>query len=105
MVDEVGIEREGSLELGEGVVVLALPEQDLSKLGASLRQAGVEVHSRLRQFKGVIKRSGTEMIAIEWFEISVDVGLGQHRARKADRSPGIDQADAVPHRATLWCVC
>ena len=51
--------------------MLALEKQDISKLSASFWQAGVEMHSRLRQFKGAIERSRTEMIAIKRFEVSV----------------------------------
>jgi hypothetical protein len=80
MVDEIGIEREGSLEFGDGSVVLALPNQDFSKLSASLWQVVVEVHRRLRQFKGTIECSATEVIAIERFDISNDVSLGQQRS-------------------------
>src|SRR5712692_4649186 len=65
IIEQVGIERGGSLEVSHGGVVLALVNQDMSKLSVSLRQAGVEVYSRLRQFKGAIERSGTEIIAIE----------------------------------------
>src|SRR5215470_2572381 len=72
-VDEIRIEREGSLEFGDGSVVLALPKQDISKLSASLRQARVEVHRRLRQFKRAIERSGINVIAIERFEIPMDM--------------------------------
>src|SRR5262249_19337872 len=53
-VDEIGIEREGSLEFRDRGVVLALVKQGMSKLSASFWQAVVEVHSRLRQFKGAI---------------------------------------------------
>jgi hypothetical protein len=60
--------------------VLALEKQDSSKLSVSFRQADVEVHSRLRQFKGAIERSRTEIIAIERFDISVEVSPGQHRS-------------------------
>jgi hypothetical protein len=56
MVGEIRIEREGSLEFEDGGIVLALEKQFMSKLSASLRQAGVEVHRRLRQFKGTIER-------------------------------------------------
>jgi hypothetical protein len=48
MIDEIGVEREGALEFGEGCVVLALVNQDDPKLSASLWQKGVEVHRRLR---------------------------------------------------------
>src|SRR5215475_16044115 len=80
MVDEIRVERKGSLEFGNGGVVLALEEKDESKLSARLWQAGVEVHRRLRQFKGAIERSGIEIIAIERFDISVVVSPGQHRS-------------------------
>src|SRR5215470_6175654 len=55
MVDEIAIERERSFEFGDGGVVLALVKQDVSKLSASLRQAVVESHRRLREFKGAIE--------------------------------------------------
>src|SRR5262249_46996088 len=45
--NEIGVEREGSLEFGKGGVVPALEKQDMSKLSASLRQEGVELHRRL----------------------------------------------------------
>jgi hypothetical protein len=35
MVDEIAIEREGPLEVGDGGFVLALADQDLSQLSAS----------------------------------------------------------------------
>jgi len=35
MVDEIGVEREGSLEFSDGSAVLALETQDGSKLSAS----------------------------------------------------------------------
>ena len=60
MVDEIGVEREGALEFGDGGVVPALENQDRSKLSASLRKAGVEVDRRPRQFKGAIERGGTD---------------------------------------------
>jgi hypothetical protein len=97
---EIGIEGEGSLEFGDRGVVLALPKQDISKLGASLWQAGVEVHPRLRQFKRAIERSGTEIVAIERFDISVEVSprqLRSGRARNAGRSLAIVRAGAVHH--------
>src|SRR5262245_55809872 len=72
IIDEIGVEREGSLKFGDGGVVLALPKQDISKLSASLWQAGVEVHRRLRQFKRAIECSGTEIIAIERFEVKIE---------------------------------
>src|SRR5215467_14581554 len=80
IVEEIGIERQGSLELGDGGIVLALVKQGVSKLSASLWQAGVEVHRRLRQFKGAIKRGGTEVIAIERLDINVELRPGQHRS-------------------------
>src|SRR6266849_9406805 len=52
----------------------------MSKLSASLWQARVEAHSRLRQFKGAIERSGTEIVAIERFVICAEVSPGQHRS-------------------------
>ncbi len=52
----------------------------MSKLSASLRQARVEVDSRLRQLKGAIERSGTEIIAVERFDIGVQVSPGQGRS-------------------------
>src|SRR5262249_1735961 len=79
IIDEIEVEPEGSLKFGDRGVVPALEKQDISKLSASLGQTRVEVHSRLRQFKGAIKRSGTEIIAIERFDISVEVCPGQHR--------------------------
>src|SRR5262249_44966330 len=71
MVDVIGVERKGSLVFGDGGVVLALPKQDISQLSASLWQVVIEVHRRLRQFKGAIERSGIEIVAIERFDISV----------------------------------
>src|SRR5262249_25398087 len=44
IVDEIGIKCEGSLEFGDRGVVLTLVKQDMSKLSASLWQAGVEAH-------------------------------------------------------------
>jgi hypothetical protein len=44
-----------------------------------LWQERVEVHRRLGQIKGAIERSGTEIIAIERFDISDGVCLGQLR--------------------------
>src|SRR5712671_4119937 len=76
VVDEIGIEREGSLEFGEGGVVPALEKQGIAKLSASLWQAWVKAHRRLRQFKGAIERSGTEIVAIKRFEISAEVSPG-----------------------------
>jgi hypothetical protein len=73
MVDEIGIQCDGPLEFGDGGVVLALEMQDRSKLRASLWQAWVEVHGCLRQFKGAIERSGTEIVAIVRLDISVVV--------------------------------
>src|SRR5262249_37770392 len=74
IVDEIGIERKGSLEFGDGSVVLALENQDVSKLSASLRQAGVEVQRGLCQFKRAIERSGIEIIAIERLGITSEAG-------------------------------
>src|SRR5258708_22256124 len=65
MINEIGIEREGSLEFGHGGVVLALVKQDLSKLSASLWQAVVEEHRCLRQFQSTIECSGPEIVVIE----------------------------------------
>src|SRR5262249_25429498 len=76
IVDEIGVEREGSLPFGDGGVVLALVKQDISKLSASLWQAGVEEDGRLRQFQGAIERSRIEIIAIERFGISKEMSLG-----------------------------
>jgi hypothetical protein len=47
IVDEIGVEREGSLKFRDGSVVLALPKQDPPKLGVSQRQARVEAHRGL----------------------------------------------------------
>ncbi len=58
-------------EFGHGGVVPVLVYQDLSKLSASLRQTGVEVHRRLRQFEGAIERTGTVIVAVEGLEITV----------------------------------
>jgi hypothetical protein len=80
MVDEIGVEREASLEFGNRGVVPALVNQDISKLSASRRQAGVETHCGLRQFKGAIERNGIEIVSIERFDIGVEVSLGQHRS-------------------------
>src|SRR5215813_4512510 len=52
----------------------------MTELSASLRQAGVEVHRRLRQFEGAIERWGTEKIAVARHNITGEVGLGQHRS-------------------------
>src|SRR5262249_18875191 len=60
IVDEIGVEREGSLEFGDGCVVLVLVKQDMSKLSAGLWQAGVEVHRFRRKLKGAVQRSRTE---------------------------------------------
>jgi len=62
IVDEIGIELEGSLEFGEGGVVPVLEKQDISKLSASLREVGVKLHRRLRQFKRAIEGRGTKII-------------------------------------------
>src|SRR5215468_11051602 len=78
IVDEIMIEREGALEFDDGGVVPALVKQDVSKLGASLWQAGVEAHRHLRQFKGAVERSGTEIVAIEQLVISIVVRPRQH---------------------------
>jgi hypothetical protein len=91
--------RSALTSLGDaGTIVLALVKQDPSKLGVSVRQAGVDVHSRLRQFLGVIERSGTEIASIERFGISGQVSPGQHRlgprAVRVDR-PGSVRADAL----------
>jgi hypothetical protein len=75
MVDEIGVECEGLIEFDQGGVVMTLVMQDHSKLSASLWQAGVEARRRLRQFKGVIERSGTEIIAIVRFDISVHMSV------------------------------
>jgi hypothetical protein len=75
MVEEVGVERKGALEFDHGGVVLALPKEDPPQLSATLRQARVEAHRRLRQFKGAIECSGTEIIAIERFGISEKMSL------------------------------
>src|SRR5437899_5083764 len=105
IVDEIGIEREGSLEFCDGGVVLALEKQDVSELSASLRQARVEVHSRLRQFKRAIKRSGIEIIATEQFDICdirVEVSPGQHRSGAGvigvDREGLLEQTPRVIER-------
>src|SRR5712671_3571004 len=79
MVDEIGVERDGSLEFSNGGVVPALEEQDISKRSASLWQAAVEMHSCLCQFKSAIERGGTEIIAIVRTEIGAQVGPRQHR--------------------------
>src|SRR5215510_11315299 len=102
MVDEIGVERECSLEFSQGGVVLALVKQDISKLSASLWQAGVEVRRCLRQFKGAIERNGTEMVAIERFEISPEVIPGQHRSGarviRIDRQRLFEQTACVIRR-------
>jgi hypothetical protein len=63
MVDEIGVEREGSFEFRDRCVVLALEMQGSSKLSASLRQASRRTadpaSSRTRP-----ERSGTEIITI-----------------------------------------
>src|SRR5258706_14601917 len=89
IVDEIGIERQGSLEFGDGGVVLALEKQGSYELSVSFRPGDVEVHSRLRQFKGAIERSRTEIIAVERFDISVEVSPGQHRS--GARVIGVDR--------------
>jgi hypothetical protein len=71
IVEKIGIERQGALEFGDGGIVPALRKQDKSELSASLRQAGVEAHRRLRQFKGTIERGGSEIIGVERLEITV----------------------------------
>src|SRR5258707_11826058 len=48
-------------------------------VSASLWQAGVETHSRLRQLKRAFQRSGIEVIAIQRFVIAIEVSLGQRR--------------------------
>jgi hypothetical protein len=62
MIDEIGVERDGSLEFGDGGVMLALEKQGISKLSASLWQEVVEVHRCLRQFKRAIERGGIVLI-------------------------------------------
>src|SRR5215467_8083978 len=103
MVDVIGVEREGPLEFGNGNVVLALVNQDLSKLAAGLWQAGVEVYRRLSQFKGAIKRDGTEIVAIVRFNISAEVSKGQYRrsARiaRVDRQTLFEQTPRVRERS------
>src|SRR5262249_24588575 len=100
--DEIGIEREGSLECGDRGIVLALEKQDVSKLSPSLRQAGVEAHRRYRQFKGAIERSRTEIIAIERLGISALVSPGQHRSgariTRVDRQGLFEQTPRVMER-------
>src|SRR5215467_9293920 len=76
-VDEIGVELQGALKFGDGGIMPALENQDSSKRSASFWQACVKIHSRFRQFKGAIERSGTEIIAIERFEISEEVSSGQ----------------------------
>src|SRR5260370_40642470 len=102
MVDEIGIEREGSLELGDGGVVLALVKQDVSKLSASLWQAGVEAPRGLRQFKGAIECSGTEIVAIERFVIGAEGSPGQQRSgariKRVDRQGLFEQTRCVVER-------
>src|SRR5215468_4885273 len=102
MVDVIGIERKGALEFGDGGIVPVLVKQDVSKLGASLRQAGVEVRRHRGQFKGAIERGGIEIVAIEWFEISVEVSPGQYRSgaciTRVDRERLFEQTPCVIER-------
>jgi hypothetical protein len=80
MVDQIAVEREGTLEFGDRGVVLALVKQGISKLSVSLRQAGIEAHRHPRQFNGAIERRGTEIIAIVRVDIRVQVSPRQHRS-------------------------
>src|SRR5262249_44410934 len=102
IVDVIGVECEGALEFGDSGVVPALEKQDVSKLGASLRQTGVEVHRRLRQFNCAIDRGGTEIVTIEGFDISAEVSPGQHgngaRISSVDRQGLFEQAPCVIQR-------
>jgi hypothetical protein len=76
---KLGLSAKARSKFGDGGAVLALENQDTSKLSASLWQAGVEVHRCLRQFKRAIERGGTVIAAIERFDISEEVSLGQLR--------------------------
>src|SRR5258708_7475399 len=102
MVDKIGVEREGSLEFGDGGVVLAIPQQDVSKLATGLWQAGVEVHRHLRRFKGAIERSGTEIVSIVRVDILTEVSPGQHRSGariiRVDRQTLFEQTPSVIER-------
>src|SRR5262249_3736650 len=102
MVDVIGVEREGALEFGDGGVVLALVNQDLSKLAASLWQARVEVHRRLGQFKGAIEHGGTEIVAIVRFDICAEVSEGEYRGgariTRVDRQTLFEQTPRLIER-------
>src|SRR5712671_7414617 len=79
IVDEIGVEREGSLKFRDGGVVLALPKQNPSKLGVSQRQARVEVRRSLSQFECAIDCSWIHIVAVERVVICGDVRAGQPR--------------------------
>jgi len=63
IIGEIGIKREGALEFGYGGVVLALEKQHVPERSASFWQAGVEAHSRLRQFKSAY---GVELAGVDF---------------------------------------
>jgi hypothetical protein len=98
----VWVERECSLEFVHGGIVLALENQDPSKLGMSLRQARIEAHGSLRQFKGAIERSRTHIIAIERFGICLHLNLAEQRSgariSRVDREGLFEQTPCVIER-------
>src|SRR5258708_6847014 len=102
IVDEIGVEREGSLKFRDGGVVLALPQQDKSELTASLWQAGVEVHRGLSQFERPIDRSWIRPIAVGRVGIRGDVSGGQHRVGagvvRVDRQGLFEETPCVVER-------
>src|SRR5262247_3638361 len=77
-IREIRVQRDGFLELGYGLLMLALEGQDVSELGMSDRDIGVELSGLPSEPMRAFEGSGAQIIVIQRLEPGNHVGMGKH---------------------------
>src|SRR5215813_9688206 len=79
-----GFQRNGFLELGYGLLMLALEGQDVPEVGMSDREIGVELNGLSSKPMRAFEGSRAQIIVIQRLEPANHVGMGKH-----DISPSV----------------
>src|SRR5262249_12825216 len=83
-IREIRLQRNGFLELGYGLLMLALEGQDVPEVGMSDREIGVEPNGLSSEPMRAFEGSGAQIIVIQRLEPGNHVGMGKH-----DISPSV----------------
>src|SRR6185503_2523863 len=76
-IREIGIERQGPLELGDRRLMLASANKNKPQVGMRLRQIGVELYGFASQMIRPVEGSSVQMVAIQRVKPTAHMGPGK----------------------------